>query len=164
MNGAGLIIVSALTMGVGGSLHCLGMCGPLVLSLPLNQYKKGAQIPAVLLYHAGRIMAYALLGMLIFYFGKTLNLIGISQYLSVALGLLILLNLLLPYFARKSTSKSLTTLRNWQLKALGFVMQKRHWIWLPATGFLNGLLPCGLVYLALATAMATTSIFPAYYF
>ena len=58
------ILAPALLLGLAGSLHCVGMCGPLLLALPLDAAGKRQVLRQMLVYHAGRILTYAALGML----------------------------------------------------------------------------------------------------
>ncbi|MBS3915039.1 MAG: sulfite exporter TauE/SafE family protein [Bacteroidetes bacterium] len=147
-------IISALVLGLGGSLHCAGMCGPLVLSMPFHLNGKKWLVPSILLYNSGRIGAYMVLGILIYLFGEGMNWIGISQYISVSIGILLLVGVALPFIHKNLKFKFLNKAIGFQNRALGYFMQKKHPIWTIFTGFLNGLLPCGMVYVALAAGLA----------
>lgn len=144
--------IAALSLGLGGSLHCLGMCGPLALALPFHQgtFPKGLKL---CYYYGGKALAYGLLGMFSGLFGKGLLLVSWQQGLSVASGLLILLLAFLPATISKGPhcfNKAFTSLYH------RLQHRPRHWHY-PALGFLNGLLPCGLVYTAMALATASGS-------
>ena len=56
------LFIAALTMGIVGSLHCVGMCGPIIMSIPWSNTQKSLQIS---LYHVGRATTYAILGALV---------------------------------------------------------------------------------------------------
>lgn len=144
---------TALLIGFAGSLHCAGMCGPLVLAMPVAPGKFAAQLTGKLAYNAGRITTYALLGLLFGTFGQMLGLAGFQRWVSIAAGAAILLSLLaLPL--RNATFRIARPV-NWLKSALGRLLKVRS---LPAQfsfGALNGLLPCGLVYVACAAAAAT---------
>lgn len=134
------LIWAAFLTGILGSLHCLGMCGPLVMALPQSS---GAR---AVLYHASRITAYALMGVLIGVFGKGLNLAGFQQSISILSGILVLL------FAfgllRKKSSWPPFFTRIYQR-----LMQSTDLGSVALLGLLNGFLPCGMVYIAMAGAL-----------
>src|ERR1043165_2107864 len=141
------LIGSAFVMGLAGSLHCIGMCGPLALSLPISHNNKLSRISGGIIYNSGRILSYAALGLL---FGSLGNLIIASKWqsgLSIALGIIILLYLLVPkkYFHFTTTTvfgKSFMLLR----QQLGKLFQSKNPGSIFFIGILNGFLPCGLVY------------------
>lgn len=139
--------------GLAGSLHCAGMCGPLVLALPPLLGRTGAQFAGKLACNAGRIGTYAILGLLFGLFGQLLGLAGFQRWVSLAAGAAILLSLLaLPL--RGATNLIARPVNSLKF-ALGKLLKARS---LPAQfgcGALNGLLPCGLVYVAAAAAAAT---------
>jgi len=151
------LLYTALSMGLLGSLHCAGMCGPIMLILPfqlLNGWKKAL---AIALYHTGRISVYALMGLLLHSFKALFN-PQWQQYISATLGLLLLLAGFLSFFA-SGRGKI-------RLPWLDFVKQQSARIIgrtnlgsLFLAGVLNGLLPCGLVYMALSlSATAATPV------
>ena len=145
-------------MGFAGSLHCIGMCGPLALSLPVSHTNNFSRITGGLIYNSGRILSYTLMGLL---FGSLGGLIIAPKWqssLSVALGIIILLYLIIPkkYFYLSSSNKigkPFLFLR----QQLGKLFQSRKQSSLFAIGVLNGFLPCGLVYLALSSSVITAS-------
>jgi uncharacterized protein len=143
-------IIIAVTMGLAGSLHCAGMCGPIIWVMPfqmLSGYKKWLGIA---LYHFGRISVYALMGLVLHSFSAMFH-PQWQQYISVALGIVLLLIGIISFMPGR---KSFT------LPWAGFVKNKLgHFIGNPSlfsllvSGTLNGLLPCGLVYMALSAAV-----------
>jgi sulfite exporter TauE/SafE len=147
---------TALVMGLAGSLHCVGMCGPLALSLPMQQREgdKGGW-KAVLLYNAGRIGVYSLLGAIIGALGRVVWLAGLQAYLGLLLGVIMLL-LAFGAFQVEYKISQWTPGRKWYAwvtRQLGRLIHRpglRTYLWV---GALNGLLPCGLVYLAIAGAV-----------
>lgn len=144
-------------MGLIGSLHCLGMCGPLALSLPIRHERLSSKIGGALLYNLGRVTTYATAGLLLGAVGQTVSFAGAQQWLSVTLGVLILIYIVFPkdYAGNSWVARYLNgaflNLR-YQLGRL-FSSQKQGTLYV--IGLLNGLLPCGMVYLALASAVAT---------
>lgn len=156
-------LVAAVTLGFFGSLHCLGMCGPLALAL----LPTGSSAPSLgriavasSFYNLGRVATYALLGLAFGLLGSAARLAGAQQFLSIATGVVILLWLVLPkaYTQRFSTTRragAAIAKMKWTLSRL----LRSHRFAAPfGVGLLNGLLPCGFVYLALAGALAQSSL------
>lgn len=146
---------TALLLGLGGSLHCVGMCGPLVLALSGGHQSRLRFIAGRLTYNAGRVATYALLGGLFGLFGHAVRLAGWQQTLSVALGLALLAAALAPYAWRRRLDPTTPVARLVAAlkSALGKLFQRQTFPALFGIGLLNGLLPCGFVYLALAAAL-----------
>ena len=151
------VYLSALTLGFAGSLHCVGMCGPIAATLPVSSRVKRQLIFNILLYNFGRIVTYALLGAAFGAIGQVLALAGIQQGISLGIGVLILVILFLPKKLQSSLFQSVTE-SGWMKKFRkvwgGFLQRPTWWSFL-VVGLLNGLLPCGLVYVALAGAIAS---------
>lgn len=150
------MLYSALILGLISSLHCIGMCGPIAMMLPVdhkNSTKKAAQI---LLYHAGRLTAYGSLGLLFGVLGRGFYLAGLQQQLSVIAGSTIVMIVILPekIFARYNFSKPVYLLISKVKTTLGKQFKRRGSKALFITGILNGFLPCALVYAALFGALA----------
>lgn len=148
------MLLAAFTLGFLGSLHCVGMCGPIALALPIGQMRPASRLMSVWLYNNGRVLTYSLLGALLGFLGMGIALAGYQQILSIVLGTVLLFGLLLPKIFRKP-GKSLIT---WSLRfksLFGRWMQKKGPQALFITGMLNGLLPCGMIYIALAGATAS---------
>ena len=150
---------AALTLGMIGSFHCIGMCGPLAFSLPLKNDSDFAKFTGSLLYNAGRIFTYACLGLLFGLAGKSFSLFGFQQWLSVIVGVTILFFLLAPKKWTNATSNGSAFAKyNYNVRALlGRLFFQKNYASLFAIGLLNGLLPCGLIYMAIAGAIAYAS-------
>jgi uncharacterized protein len=148
---------AAITLGILGSFHCVGMCGPIALALPLVHRNEWSKIAGILLYNSGRIVTYASLGMLFGTLGKGLFMAGIQQTLSITIGTIILLVVFLPARMKKVSNKiNDQYLHLTQVKLLlSQVFRKKSYSALFTAGILNGLLPCGLVYLAVAGAIGS---------
>lgn len=151
------IFLAALSLGFLGSFHCVGMCGPIALALPLNKSSKFARVIGGMTYNFGRIITYSLLGLVFGLLGKSFVIAGYQQLLSIVLGVLILVIVFLPDSALKkirigSTLFSFVGLIKSKLAAL---FQQKNYASLFLIGILNGLLPCGLVYLGIIGAIAT---------
>lgn len=154
------IAIAAFTMGIIGSFHCVGMCGPLALALPLSDHSLQSKFTGALLYNSGRVLTYSLFGLIAGLLGKSFALIGFQQGLSIALGAVIILLVIIPKLFPGSFSKgNFATVFFQRLRhAFGQLFFKKNQSTLFAIGFLNGLLPCGLVYLAIAAATAAGDI------
>jgi sulfite exporter TauE/SafE len=141
----------ALGLGLLGSLHCAAMCGPLMLALPAGQGGAGRHVFGRILYQLGRVTTYCLLGVLAGVVGKSFFLIGVQRWVSIGLGVAILLG----FFLSKKVAVSAPAVRlvAWLKPAMGAQLRQRNLRSLLVLGLLNGLLPCGLVYAALASAV-----------
>ncbi|MHA7843518.1 MAG: sulfite exporter TauE/SafE family protein [Winogradskyella sp.] len=154
------MLYSAFILGLLGSLHCVGMCGPIAFMLPVdrtNSFKKVSQIG---IYHIGRLLAYSLIGLVFGLVGKSLNLFGVQQQLSIAIGIIMIVVVLMPYktFAKYNLSKPLNKVVSKVKSNLGQALKKKTSDTFLTIGFLNGFLPCGLVYMAVFGAVATGSL------
>ena len=141
---------TALALGAAGSLHCAGMCGPLMLALPSASGGRAQFVFGRLAYQAGRLATYAALGILFGILGKSLAVVGLQRWVSLGAGVLMLLGLaaLIPHRA----STPILKLVSWLKRQAGQLLSRRTTGSLALLGGLNGLLPCGLVYAAAAGA------------
>ncbi|WBA43007.1 sulfite exporter TauE/SafE family protein [Hymenobacter canadensis] len=152
---------AGFVFGLLGSFHCVGMCGAIALALPGQAGgRPGQYVGGRLLYNLGRTTTYATLGAAAGLLGQGLRLAGWQQSLSVASGLLILLLVAVPerYTGRFAALVGLNRPLNWVKTALASQFQRASWGALFTTGLLNGLLPCGMVYLALAGALSAPGV------
>jgi uncharacterized protein len=144
---------TAFLLGLVGSLHCAGMCGPLALALPAAGNTTPAYVLGRVAYNTGRIITYCLLGIVFGLVGYTFLMAGLQRWVSIALGLALLLGLFAS--RRLALARPVTSAVN-QLKAsMSELLRRRSLAGLVMLGLLNGLLPCGLVYVACAGAAAT---------
>lgn len=155
------LLWTAFALGLAGSFHCLGMCGPLLMALPAGENSRLKFLKNRLIYNAGRIMSYAFLGGVLGISGQGLALAGYQNTLSIATGVLIILILVIPKsFLARFQSFSLVSRPSALVKeafSKSFKNQKGGKLMFSA-GLLNGLLPCGLVYAALAGAFVSSNI------
>jgi uncharacterized protein len=151
------IFLAGLSLGTIGSFHCIGMCGPLAFSLPLADKSDFAKFAGSFLYNAGRILTYSALGLLFGLAGKSFSLFGFQQGLSIAVGTSILFFLFLPkrWFSIGHTSNLFSSYTYSIRAVLGNLFVKKNYSSLFAIGLLNGLLPCGLIYMAMAVAVSS---------
>ena len=159
------LIYSALLLGFAGSFHCLGMCGPVALSMAgrYNQEQPSKRLIGYLLYFSGKTITYAILGLLFGVFGHGLVLAGFQQGLSVVMGSVMLLLVFMSIFktAWFHSNKATVYLQNKLVPAFGLLLRQRSFITPYFIGMLNGLLPCGLVYIGLTAAVSTGHFFQA---
>ncbi len=147
--------LTAFILGLVGSLHCAGMCGPLALALPVSSGGPRRFLLSRLAYNVGRVLTYCVLGALFGLVGKSLVVIGLQRWTSIALGLLLLVGLFSS--RRLSLWKPVAWLLESLKRRMAFLLQRRSTFSLGFLGALNGLLPCGLVYVACAGATASGS-------
>lgn len=150
------MLITALIFGLLGSFHCVGMCGPIAFLLPVDRNNPVKRVLQIASYHAGRLFTYATIGLLFGFLGSRLQLFGIQQQLSIAIGVLMILAILLPN-RMVSTYLGTQFLYKWigKLKsALGNALKGKSIDRFFTIGFLNGLLPCGLVYMAVFGSVA----------
>jgi uncharacterized protein len=151
------LVWAAITLGFLGSFHCIGMCGPIALALPVPNNSLSAKVSGALLYNLGRMITYALFGMIFGMLGKSIVIAGFQQILSMSLGIIILLLIFLPaqWLNRiKITSfiyPAIAKIKN----SFSDQLKKKSFSALFIIGLLNGLLPCGLVYIGIAGAIST---------
>ena len=154
------MFLSAIIFGLLGSFHCIGMCGPIAFMLPVDRANKVKQFLQVSSYHLGRLTTYSLIGLLFGLLGKGFQLFGFQQYISIATGVLMILAILLPAFFQKlKITKSVSRIVIKLKSKLGKELKNTNNSTFFTIGFLNGYLPCGLVYMAVFGAIATTNAF-----
>ncbi|WP_037321498.1 sulfite exporter TauE/SafE family protein [Salegentibacter sp. Hel_I_6] len=151
------MLISALIFGILGSFHCVGMCGPIAFLLPVdhkNNFKKLGQIS---LYHFGRLSSYAIIGLLFGLLGKSFSLFGLQQQLSILVGVLMILVIVIPYkkINKYNGSKPIFKIVSKVKSNLGKQLKQKSADTFYTIGFLNGFLPCGLVYMAVFGAIAS---------
>jgi sulfite exporter TauE/SafE len=146
-------------MGLMSSFHCISMCGPISLALPIHGQTKLKQFSGLLIYNAGRAFTYSFFGIVIGSVGSVVGWIGYLRYLSIFSGVLILLYVIWP----SRFSRVLSTPGFWQKmvkrlkKGMSAMLKSKTLTGWLTLGILNGMIPCGLVYLALISSVATGS-------
>ncbi|HAQ65612.1 MAG TPA: cytochrome C biogenesis protein [Bacteroidales bacterium] len=153
-------IISGLLLGFMGSFHCLGMCGPIVIALPLPGNSWTSRVTGSILYNLGRTVTYTLLGVIFGLLGAGLHIAGFQRWVSIATGALMILAIVTPAITGKrfgfgNTGSRITSAIQ---GTFGKLLGRRSMRSLFLIGLLNGLLPCGLVYVALAAALAGGSL------
>lgn len=155
-----VILLSALVLGLMGSFHCAGMCGPIAIALPLHGNSIPQKIFGGLLYNLGRTITYGVMGALFGLLGQGVELIGFQQKISVIMGAVMVISVLFPSLFRNqySADKSWFSLVGKLKNTIGRMFSVRSFSSLFFIGLLNGLLPCGLVYMAIAGAIGTGEV------
>lgn len=154
------VLIAGFTLGAAGSLHCVGMCGPLSLALPTHQMSGFRKFISLFLYQTGRIITYALLGLIFGIAGRRLYLSGFQQWFSIGLGIVVL-TLALLYFLQKHSLHFSFVNRLYQpvQRLIGSLLRTANGpIGFLTLGMANGLLPCGMVYIAVATTLSFTTL------
>lgn len=153
------MLYSAFLFGLLSSLHCIGMCGPIALMLPVDRKNQKKKVIQILTYHLGRITAYATIGFVFGLLGKGFFLAGIQQQLSIFIGVIMILIVILPtkVISKYNFSKPVFQIISKLKSALGSQFKNKSYQSFFTIGLLNGFLPCGMVYVALFGAIAMQS-------
>lgn len=153
------MLYTAFLFGLISSFHCIGMCGPIALMLPVDRTNQTKKVIQIFTYHIGRLSAYAIIGLVFGLLGKGLFLAGIQQKLSIFIGVLMIFVVLIPerVFARFNFSKPVFRFISKIKTSLGKQFKNKSYKSLFTIGLLNGFLPCGMVYVALFGAIAMQS-------
>jgi uncharacterized protein len=149
----------AFFTGLFGSLHCISMCGPLMLALPFSRESLWISVLQRFLYQAGRVLMYGFLGLILGLLGKGFSLLGLQQVLSLLTGTLLLIAGINHFVKVRTTRNKLVSskLIGQLTRLLGKYLSKPYGAFV--AGSLNGLLPCGLTYIALAQAINLNTAF-----
>jgi sulfite exporter TauE/SafE len=153
------MLYTAFFFGLISSLHCIGMCGPIAMMLPVERNNPAKKATQILTYHIGRLFAYATIGFIFGLLGKGFFMAGIQQRLSILIGIAMIAVFLVPekVFAKYNFSKPVYQLISKVKTTLGAQFKNKSYSSLFTIGLLNGFLPCGLVYVALFGAIAMQS-------
>jgi sulfite exporter TauE/SafE len=154
-----MILLLAISLGFLGSFHCIGMCGPIALSIPVKSNSKMDALLGGLVYNSGRIFTYSIMGLLFGLIGSGFAMAGLQNTVSIVLGSAILVLVFIPRFSFLNVrsgliGRLLEKLKTNMRKLFGTYSQSSLFL----IGLLNGLLPCGLVYLAIAGSVATGDV------
>lgn len=151
-----MIFLTALITGLLSSLHCVGMCGPIALATPIVGNTSVQKISGKFVYNLGRVITYVCYGAVFGLFGAGIKIAGFQQGVSIGVGIIILviaftrtswMEKIVGNFVHRFTSSAMGRLFKQQTYSASFLI-----------GLMNGLLPCGFVYLALLGAISTQSV------
>ena len=154
------ILLSGLILGLMGSFHCAGMCGPIAIALPLRGDNYFQKVFGGILYNLGRTITYGIMGAVFGLLGQGLEMVGFQQWVSVIMGILMISSVLFPklFKSQYDLNKSMFSFVGKLKNALKKLFTQKSYGALFLIGILNGYLPCGLVYIALAGAIGTGSV------
>lgn len=155
-----MALFTAFIMGLVGSLHCIGMCGPIALSLPYHDPQKWKTLRNVLLYNSGRVLSYCLLGILPAILGLGVQIGGFQKTTTIVLGVLMIV---FAFFSFNLNSRlwsfgPLARFKQWVQQQLGRLLKSHSLTAFLGIGLFNGLLPCGMVYAAMAGAVTQSAL------
>ncbi|PKR81547.1 hypothetical protein CW751_03205 [Brumimicrobium salinarum] len=146
------IVFIAFSLGLVTNLHCIGMCGPIAMALPLNRKSKTTIAGGITAYSLGRSFGYTTMGVIVGLIGLSASMLGVLQWLSIASGVLIIIFAWGAYYKGKART---SWFNKWVMKAMSRFLKSK-----PAgtpkligIGFINAFLPCGMVYVALISAL-----------
>lgn len=152
-------IWTGFVVGLFGSLHCIGMCGPIVLALPVIGDSQFKILTGRVLYNLGRILTYTIMGALFGLFGSRLIIFGLQQDLSIAFGIIILAYVFTPRSIKTRLADTFIyrEVTDFIKSRFNRMIVKKSNSSLFTIGVLNGLLPCGFVYVGIAGAVSTVN-------
>jgi sulfite exporter TauE/SafE len=158
------LILIALSFGLVSNLHCLGMCGPIALALPLDHSSNLSKVKGIAFYSLGRSIGYSVLGVIVGLIGLSADLLGILKWLSIISGILIIIFAWRGYFNVGIGNNYFSRLIQGFMRRFLKNKSKKGNSSLLSFGFVNAFLPCGVVYAALITAMNFGSVWGAVVF
>ena len=153
------MLYSAFILGLISSLHCIGMCGPIAMMLPVDHENEAKKVIQIVTYNLGRLTAYSTIGLIFGLMGRGFFLAGLQQKMSIFIGIAMIIAVLIPekVFSRYNFSKPVYKIISKTKSRLGSQFKNRSYKSLFTIGLLNGFLPCGMVYIALFGAIAMQS-------
>ncbi|MFM7023724.1 MAG: sulfite exporter TauE/SafE family protein [Flavobacteriales bacterium] len=151
-----MLLLTAILLGLASSLHCVGMCGPIVMNVPFLSFGNN-KFFAIALYHAGRIFVYALLGIFSGSIATALSFAGLQQWISILAGGFLLLLFFIPKI-KNVMEKKLTAPVNRIYGTFSKYFFQPTYSSVALMGAVNGILPCGMVYAALTASTAGGSV------
>lgn len=153
------MLYSAFILGLISSLHCIGMCGPIAMMLPIDRSNETKKATQIITYQLGRLSAYAVIGLIFGLLGRGFLLAGIQQNISIFIGIAMILIAVIPekIFANYNFSKPVYKIISKVKSSLGNQFKNKSYKSIFTIGLLNGFLPCGMVYAALFGAIAMQS-------
>ncbi|MEO8237775.1 MAG: sulfite exporter TauE/SafE family protein [Flavobacterium sp.] len=153
------MLYTAFIFGLISSFHCIGMCGPIAMMLPVDRQNETKKATQIITYHLGRLTAYASIGLIFGLLGRGFFLAGLQQKMSVFIGVIMILIVLTPekLFSKYNFSKPVYKIISKIKSSLGSQFKTKTYKSFFTIGLLNGFLPCGMVYVALFGAIAMQS-------
>lgn len=152
------VILAGILLGLTSSLHCIGMCGPIAMAIPVDRSSQGKMLLGIGAYNIGRTLTYGILGLIVGSFGLSLATFGVLQWISIIAGVLLIVFawrkylIDLPWIPKIDLNRHLNGI-------FGKVIRSNSRFKLLFLGMINGLLPCGMVYIALLNAILAGDIY-----
>ena len=155
------MLYTAFLLGLISSLHCIGMCGPIAMMLPVSSHNPERKALQIMTYHLGRILSYAMIGLIFGILGRGFYLAGWQQGLSVFAGIVMIIMVTVPstVFAKYNFSQPIFRLISKLKNKLGQQFSKSSFKSIFSIGLLNGVLPCGMVYASVFGALAMPQLY-----
>jgi len=155
-----LDLYTALTIGLIGSFHCIGMCGPIAVALPIGRFGWPGKTIGTLLYNIGRSITYGLLGAIFGLLGRGIEMAGFQQWASIVIGIVMIMTVVFPFLFRNQIDLDamMNSFAGGIIRRFRGLFGRQSYKNLFVIGLLNGLLPCGLVYVAVAGALNTNDV------
>jgi sulfite exporter TauE/SafE len=152
-------MIAGFVLGLAGSMHCAGMCGPLVAALPSPEHRSASFMAGRIAYNVGRVSTYAIMGVVVGLGGSVLSMAIHGMTISVVSGVLMIMLASAQLLLHRSIPMPAFVYRLLQpmRKHLAIRMQHNRIAALVGVGMLNGLLPCGMVTAALVGAAGAGS-------
>jgi sulfite exporter TauE/SafE len=153
-------MIAGFLLGAAGSLHCIGMCGPLSLALPVHHLSSTKKFFVLLTYQFGRIATYSLMGFILGWTGHKIYMAGFQQWFSIIMGALILIMAALYFLNKRLIRFSFLDKFYFRIQKIiaHFLVSAKNPLGFFLVGMANGLLPCGIVYIAMASALSFNSV------
>lgn len=153
-------LYTAFTIGLIGGFHCIGMCGPIAVALPLGERNFLGKAGGALLYNTGRSITYGVLGALFGLLGRGIQMAGFQQWASIIIGMVMILSVVFPFLFKNQINLNniMNGFAGGIIRRFRGLFAKQSYSNLLVIGLLNGLLPCGLVYVAVAGALNTNDV------
>ncbi len=159
------MLTAAFILGFAGSFHCVAMCGALTLALNQKSLNTASFLAGKAVYNLGRTFIYSVLGLLLgaskLVFGAMLfDIHGAQEWLSISIGAAMLVSVLLPKSLQGKISATPVIARflGKLRKQMGALLSLKNMNAQFLLGMVNGLLPCGFVYMALAVAALSGTV------
>lgn len=150
------VVIAGFFVGLASSFHCIGMCGPISMALPLNRKSAFHMLGGLLANNLGRIVTYSLLGYILGWVGFSIALYKVLQWSSMFVGAFLIVLAWKREWIQKLEYRS-GILQHFVMGKMGTLLASKNAFRLFGLGVLNGLLPCGIVFLGLATAITSGS-------
>ena len=153
------IVLAGFLLGLMGSFHCAGLCGPIALSLPLLGNSFSERFTSGLLYNVGRTLIYGFMGAVFGLVGQGFHMLGFQRWISIGMGVLLIISVLAPFVFKGIRIKLFDQFIGFVRISIQKLFKIRSYWGMFFIGMLNSLLPCGLVYLAIVGAIAVGNVF-----